>query len=152
VGKICYTLNRNAAKIPPLHISKKRRVQIRVTNFLKLGEHFICELVDCNQTILLDNPRVRTLFVQAARQTGLSIVGEGQFEFSPHGFTLYLLLQESHASIHVWPEYNYCAVDLFTCDLTAPATSFFDLLKQLYEAGEMHVQMIERGVQQKVKI
>ncbi|HNT53404.1 MAG TPA: adenosylmethionine decarboxylase [Anaerolineaceae bacterium] len=117
-----------------------------MSNFLKLGEHFICELVDCDQTILLDNPRVRTLFVQAARETGLSIVGEGQFEFSPHGFTLYLLLQESHASIHVWPEYSYCAVDLFTCDLSAPANSFFEQLKLLFEAGAMHVQMIERGI------
>lgn len=113
---------------------------------LKLGEHFICELLGCNQQLLFDNPRIRRLFTQAARENHLSIVSEGQYEFSPYGFSCYLLLEESHASIHVWPEYRYCAVDLFTCNLSLDATPFFARLKELFGAERVTVQAIERGV------
>lgn len=74
--------------------------------FLRLGRHSICELSGCDPTVVLDSERARTLFVQAARDSGLSIMDEGHFDFSPHGLSCYLLLAESHASLHVWPEYG----------------------------------------------
>ena len=82
---------------------------------LKLGEHFIFDLSDCNHEILMDGERAYSLFAQAVREGGLTVVDEGFYKFSPHGFTCFLLLAESHASLHAWPEYDYCAIDLFTC-------------------------------------
>jgi len=82
---------------------------------LKLGEHYIFDLSNCDHKILMDSERSRALFAQAVRQSGLTVVEEGFYKFSPHGFTCFLLLAESHASLHAWPEYDYCAVDLFSC-------------------------------------
>jgi len=36
-------------------------------------------------------------------------------KFSPHIFSCFLLLAESHATLHAWPEYDYCAINPFTC-------------------------------------
>jgi len=82
---------------------------------LKLGEHFIFDLSDCSHEILMDSEKSYSLFAQAVRESGLTVVDEGFYKFSPHGFTCFLLLAESHASLHAWPEYGYCAIDLFTC-------------------------------------
>ena len=75
---------------------------------LKLGEHFIFDLSDCNHEILMDSERAYSLFAQAVHESGLTVVDEGFYKFSPHGFTCFLLLAESHASLHAWPEHNYC--------------------------------------------
>lgn len=82
---------------------------------LKLGEHYIVDLSNCNRDLLLDSEQAYRSFSRAVRDSGLTVVDEGFYKFSPHGFTCFLLLAESHASLHAWPEYGYCAIDLFTC-------------------------------------
>jgi S-adenosylmethionine decarboxylase len=111
---------------------------------IKLGEHFICDFSDCNQELLLDGDRARDLFTQAVRDSGLTIVSEGFYKFSPHGFTCFLLLAESHASLHAWPEYNYCAVDLFTCNLHMDINPLVQELQVLLGSKQCSVRNIDR--------
>jgi S-adenosylmethionine decarboxylase proenzyme len=111
---------------------------------LKLGEHFICDLSDCNRALLLDGDHSRELFTQAVREAGLTIVSEGFYKFSPHGFTCFLLLAESHASLHAWPEYGYCAIDLFTCNLSMDIRPLVEKLQILFGSGQCSVRNIDR--------
>lgn len=111
---------------------------------LKLGEHFICDLSDCDRDLLLDSDRSRDLFTQAVRDSGLTIVSEGYFQFSPHGFTCFLLLAESHASLHAWPEHGYCAIDLFTCNLEMDIRPLVNKLQTLFGSGQCSVRTIDR--------
>lgn len=111
---------------------------------LKLGEHFICDFSDCDQALLLDSERSRDLFTRAVRESGLTIVSEGFYRFSPHGFTCFLLLAESHASLHAWPEYGYCAIDLFTCSLEMDISPLVENLKQLFSCSICTIRTIDR--------
>ena len=111
---------------------------------LKLGEHFICDLSDCDRDLLLDPERSRELFTQAVREAGLTIVSEGFYKFSPHGFTCFLLLAESHASLHSWPEHGYCAIDLFTCNLDMDIRPLVNKLQTLFGSGHCSVRNIDR--------
>ncbi len=111
---------------------------------LKLGEHFICDLSDCNRALLLDGDRARELFTQAVRDSGLTIVSEGFYKFSPHGFTCFLLLAESHASLHAWPEYGYCAIDLFTCNLHMDIHPLVQKLQFLFGSRQCSVRNVDR--------
>lgn len=117
-----------------------------LSEFLKLGEHFICDLSNCNPALLFNSERARSLFTDAVRRSGLSIIDEGFYQFSPHGFTCYLLLEESHASLHAWPEYGYCAIDVFICNLKLDMTPLFDDLKNLFGAKSSFIEMVERRV------
>src|SRR5258707_12418552 len=65
----------------------------------------------------MDSDRASSLFAQAVRESGLTVVDEGFYKFSPHGFTCFLLLAESYASLYSWPELTYFAIDLFFCAL-----------------------------------
>ena len=111
---------------------------------MKLGEHFICDLSDCNRELLFDGDRARELFTRAVRDSGLTIVSEGFYKFSPHGFTCFLLLAESHASLHAWPEYGYCAIDLFTCNLHMDIRPLVQKLQLLLGCRDCSVRIIDR--------
>ncbi|KPL76976.1 hypothetical protein ADN00_10375 [Ornatilinea apprima] len=92
----------------------------------------------------MDARRSRDLFYQAVFESGLTIVSEGYYEFSPHGFTCFLLLAESHASLHAWPEHGYCAIDLFTCNLDLDIQPLINRLQVMFGAADISVRKIER--------
>lgn len=111
---------------------------------LRLGEHYICDLSGCSHELLLDSERSYALFSRAVRESGLTVVDEGFYKFSPHGFTCFLLLAESHASLHAWPEYDYCAIDLFTCNLGMDMTPLVEKIKSAFGAQSYTLRLIER--------
>lgn len=111
---------------------------------LKLGEHFIFDLSDCNPEILMDSERSYSLFAQAVRESGLTVVDEGFYKFSPHGFTCFLLLAESHASLHAWPEYGYCAIDIFTCAIGKDMIPLIQRIKDAFGADDFALRKLDR--------
>ncbi|MBI5943029.1 MAG: adenosylmethionine decarboxylase [Chloroflexi bacterium] len=111
---------------------------------LKLGEHYIFDLSDCNHEILMDSERAYSLFAQAVRDSGLTVVDEGFYKFSPHGFTCFLLLSESHASLHAWPEHGYCAIDLFTCALGKDLLPLIQNIKNALGADNFSLRKLDR--------
>lgn len=115
------------------------------TQHIKLGEHYICDLSGCNRKLLLDGELSRQLFTEAVRESGLTIIDEGYYPFSPHGFTCFLLLSESHASLHAWPEHGYCAIDIFTCNLELDIQALVKRLKELFKASKSELHLLDRS-------
>jgi S-adenosylmethionine decarboxylase len=97
--------------------------------------------------LLLDSDRSRALFTAAVRDSGLTIVSEGFYRFSPHGFTCFLLLAESHASLHAWPEHGYCAIDLFTCNLEMDIRPLVEKIQMLFGSEQCSVRVIDRNAE-----
>jgi S-adenosylmethionine decarboxylase len=87
------------------------------------------------------------LFANAVRSSGLTVVDEGLYKFSPHGFTCFLLLSESHASLHAWPEYGYCAIDLFTCELGKDLLPLIQDLKNAFGADNFTLRKLDRDAE-----
>ena len=57
----------------------------------------------------------RAVMERAAREGGATVLNAYCHRFTPQGVTVLLALSESHASIHTYPEYGACMVDVFTC-------------------------------------
>ncbi len=114
---------------------------------MKLGEHYICDLSNCSRDILLDSERAYQLFSRAVRNSGLTVVDEGFYKFSPHGFTCFLLLAESHASLHAWPEYGYCAIDLFTCAIGKDLIPLIQEIKKALGADNFTLRKLDRDAE-----
>ncbi len=111
---------------------------------VKVGEHYILDLSGCHPEALRDADQVFARFSQAVRDSGLTVVDEGSYKFSPHGFTCFLLLAESHVSLHTWPEYNYCAIDLFTCAIGKDMTPLIESLKEMFGAQVVTLRRVDR--------
>ncbi len=114
---------------------------------LKLGEHYIADLSNCNRELLMDSERAYSIFSRAVRDSGLTVVDEGFFKFSPHGFTCFLLLAESHASLHAWPEYGYCAIDLFTCAIGKDLLPLIQQIRDLLGATHFSIRKLDRDTE-----
>src|SRR5258708_27801227 len=92
----------------------------------------------------MHSEQIYSLFAEAVRDSGLTVVDEGFYKFSPHGFTCFLLLAESHASLHAWPEYGYCAIDLFTCSIGKDLLPLIQRIKTDLGADNFTLRKLDR--------
>lgn len=111
-----------------------------------LGKHLIAELIDCDREALDNVELVEKALLEAAKATNSRIITHYVHRFKPQGVSGYVLIAESHISLHTWPEYGYAAVDVFTCgNYTDPWAGLETLRKEL-KAKHFYVMNIERGV------
>jgi len=111
-----------------------------------LGEHVLLELFDCDAEILNSKEKVGYILRRAADVAQAHVVGDFFHEFSPHGISGILVISESHFSIHTWPEYNYAAVDLFSCGDSLNMKGAVDYLKEGLKSKKTTILEIKRGV------
>lgn len=79
------------------------------------GKHFLASYLDCDQQAIRDVNGLINAMDEAVRASGATILDKIHYVFPPDGLTIIYLLSESHASLHTYPEYGACFVDLFTC-------------------------------------
>ena len=110
-----------------------------------LATHLLIELFDCDSKILSDSNQVKDIFINAAKEGKATIVNDLFHEFSPHGLTGVLVITESHLSIHTWPEFNYAAVDVFSCDDKLDGDKIKQILEKKLKSKEVYTKIINRG-------
>jgi spermidine synthase len=80
-----------------------------------LGKHILVEFLGCDPERLNDVTYIETNMLEAAEKSGATVINSTFHHFSPFGVSGVIVIQESHLAIHTWPEYQYAALDLFTC-------------------------------------
>jgi S-adenosylmethionine decarboxylase len=111
-----------------------------------LGKHLIIELFQCDSTLLNDVKTLERHLLAAVQLSGATVIQPFFHQFSPHGITGVVVVAESHFALHTWPEYGYCAVDIFTCGDTVNGHVALDYLKENLGAANASVMEIKRGV------
>ena len=108
------------------------------------GVHLLIEL--WTDHFLSDSNRIREIIMKAINACGATMLGIDLHEFTPNGgISGVAILQESHLSIHTWPEYNYAAIDIFVCG-TIDAHLAVPVLEKEFRPFKIEVQEIKRGI------
>ncbi len=110
-----------------------------------LGRHILVEFHGCSAEILNDVPRIEHDMLEAATRSGATIINSVFHHFSPFGVSGVIVIQESHLTIHTWPEYRYAAVDLFTCGDSVNPWVSYESLKVAFEAAHGSAIELNRG-------
>lgn len=110
-----------------------------------LGYHALVELYDCCSEIINSVEKVEEILLESVRISGATIIKPVFHKFNPHGVSG-VVIAESHFSVHTWPEYGYCAVDIFTCGETIDAQKSITFLKERFGAQHISVMESKRGV------
>jgi S-adenosylmethionine decarboxylase len=110
-----------------------------------LGKHLMAEFYDCNVDSLNNVESVEENMKNAALIAGACIVDSSFHQFSPYGVSGVVVISESHLSIHTWPEYQYAAVDVFTCGEHVDPWEAFDYLKKVFGAQRFLIDEYQRG-------
>ena len=110
-----------------------------------LGQQLIVELYGCNRTLLDDPSRLERILAEAISRSGGTIIKPFFHQFSPHGVTGVVVIAESHVAIHTWPEFGYCALDVFTCGNQVRTDVIFEHVRSEFEAQEASIMEVKRG-------
>lgn len=109
------------------------------------GEHFLVSYSDCDHEALTNLKVLEQTLLLAAEKSGASILKSCSWEFLPeNGFTMVILLSESHASIHSYPEFNACFVDLFTCGEKCSSEYFDQVMRDYLKPKTVHGRTLIR--------
>jgi len=107
------------------------------------GLHLLAEFWRGKQ--IEDPKKIETILVEAAKKANASPLEVSVHKFDPQGITGFVVLKESHISIHTWPEEHYIAVDVFTCgDKSLPHAAIEHLEKE-FAPQKIEIQETKRG-------
>ncbi len=84
--------------------------------------------------------------LRAAEETGATVIGKIFHQFSPQGVTGVVAIAESHLCIHTWPEFEYAAVDIFTCGENFDPTEASKIVVAALQSKDSEITEIERGI------
>lgn len=108
------------------------------------GQHLLVEYHGCRAALLDDLEGIEALMRAAADAARATVVASTFHRFSPQGVTGVLVLEESHLSIHTWPEHGYAALDFFTCGQCLPERAH-ELMRAELGARRAEVMVVQRG-------
>jgi len=111
-----------------------------------LGNHLLIEMYDCNKKTINDVAKIEQLLLKAVNISKATALTQSFHKFSPHGVSGVVVISESHFSIHTWPEYGYCALDIFTCGTDIESEKALDFLKAEFESASISVTEVKRGI------
>jgi len=86
----------------------------------------------------------------AASMSKATVVDQSFHEFKPYGVSGAVIIQESHYTIHTWPEHGYAAVDLFYCGGTVLVHRAVDVLKERFAPERIKFLVVRRGLENEV--
>lgn len=111
----------------------------------QLGKHLLVEYYDCDVEILKNTLLIEKYMIEAAEAARATIVKSIFHTFNPWGVSGVIVIEESHLTIHTWPEYKYAAVDLFTCGDILDPLAAFTILEIKLKAKRFDLKKMSRG-------
>jgi S-adenosylmethionine decarboxylase len=122
------------------------------------GLHLTADLTGCDATLpaMTEPDTLRAACLAAVEAVGLRAVGELFHRFAPRpgtahepGVTGVVLLAESHAAVHTWPELGAVTLDVYVCNLgsdhSAQAEALLARLHAVFAPRQAKVQRLLRG-------
>lgn len=116
-----------------------------------LGSHLLIEMFGCKAPLLEAQATVQRAMLEAASASEAHIVEESFHEFKPYGVSGAVIIQESHYTIHTWPEHGYAAVDLFYCGGTIKVHRAVEVLQERFQPERIKFLIVRRGLQSEVE-
>ncbi len=115
-----------------------------------LGSHLLVELYGCDEDSLRLESTVGGAMREAAVESEATVVAQSFHEFKPWGVSGAVIIQESHYTIHTWPEHGYAAVDLFYCGGTVKVHKAIEVLQQQFKPTRIKFLVVRRGLDSEV--
>lgn len=108
------------------------------------GKHVMAEFYGVSHEYLTDYREIYPILKKGIKVAKVTQLNECFHQFEPAGFTLLILLAESHISLHTYPEKKSMFMDIFTCGDKNPEL-VFEVLKKELKITKYKKQVIIRG-------
>lgn len=115
-----------------------------MSDFSPIGQHVLIDFYDC-QVDLTNKELVERILLESAKESGATIVSQHFHQFNPIGISGVIIIEESHFTIHTWPEHNFASIDFYTCGDKINFSRAIDYLKQNLISSKVVEKQFERG-------
>jgi S-adenosylmethionine decarboxylase len=106
---------------------------------------FSVDLSECAAIRQLTTEEVCETFTATLEGAGATILQAVSHTFPGSGLTCALLLSESHAVLHTWPETGTINLDIFSCSTKMKSLDAITELGRLFGAGQVSIQEVPRA-------
>jgi len=103
------------------------------------------DLKGCTAMSALAPDVISSAFVGALERAGATVVHTLSHHFPGAGLTCILILAESHAVLHTWPETGTVNIDIFSCSVRLNSLTAIAELGRSFGAADVSVQEIIRA-------
>jgi S-adenosylmethionine decarboxylase len=103
------------------------------------------DLQGCRAISALPPESVTAMFVSALESAGATVVQALSHAFPGSGLTCVLILAESHAILHTWPETDTANIDIFSCSTRLDSLAAIADLGRSFGASDLNVREIPRA-------
>lgn len=110
------------------------------------GEHVYSDIYNIDDKYIYNDEFLFKLISDGIKKSGAECCGTLIKSFKPYGFTAVFILNESHASIHTYPENNSMFVDIFTCGTSCKPKKCLDFLIENLGDVEHKTKIMNRGL------
>jgi S-adenosylmethionine decarboxylase proenzyme len=95
------------------------------------GKHLLIDLWTPDREVLLGVEPLWSRLLAATRASGAQILHTHAHQFTPQGMSGFILIAESHVSIHTWPQEGYLAMDILSCGHVDPERLVREFTREL---------------------
>jgi S-adenosylmethionine decarboxylase len=103
------------------------------------------DFAECEALATLGPEDIVSTFVSALERAGATVVQTLSHAFPGAGLTSVLILRESHAVLHTWPETGTVNIDVFSCSTRLKTLEAVNELSRSLGARQVSVQEIPRA-------
>lgn len=106
---------------------------------------YVADLTECDALADLAPDRVSAAFTSALTGAGATVVEAVSHLFPGDGLTCVLILRESHAVLHTWPESGTVNIDIFSCSSGLNSVEAINNLGRALGASRISVREVARA-------
>lgn len=119
---------------------------------MNFGEHLMIDGYGGAFEALNDRNRVHTCLEDLVKKCEMNKLSDahvfyakGNNDKDSGGWSGYIIIQESHISIHTFPRRGFLSADVYTCKNGMDRDLIISFLKEVFELKETEVHFVKRG-------
>lgn len=110
-----------------------------------VGVHVLINVYDVADVQLLEYMSHGLPYLnQIVNALDLTVVAQTGYQFQPKGYSYAYVLSESHFTIHTYPEYHSCYIDIFCCHSGFNPVQAVQEVKRKFQTTNVHYQILQR--------
>jgi S-adenosylmethionine decarboxylase len=112
----------------------------------QLGTHLILDIKGCTFADLNNETFLKRTLLEIAEVGNMTVLFYKSHKFYPQGVTSFLLLAESHLSIHTWPEKGIATLDYYTCNPVSRVEYVENYVREHLKPTEVKSMILNRQI------
>ena len=116
-----------------------------ITQGNPVGSHLLVNVYDVPDRGRLEYLAQGLPFLdEIVHELRLHVMSQTGHQFSPLGYSYAYVLSESHFTIHTYPEYQSCYIDIFCCNAEFSPTRAVASIQRAFQTTAVRYQVIQR--------